>query len=167
MEFALSLGTNLGNRLANLQKAVTEMAERLQPAYLLKSKVYETEPVGVQEAYRDLAYLNAVVVLDYAGTSRQLSAIIHAIEADLGRVRGPDRNAPRIIDIDILYAGSELSDSDDLTLPHPRWAERRFVVRPLADLRPELVFPLEQRTVADILHTLPDSPAVTLYPADW
>jgi len=166
MEFALSLGTNLGDRLANLQKAVAELEERLQPAYLLKSKVYETEPVGVQEAYRDLAYLNAVVVLDYAGTSRQLSAIIHAIEADIGRVRGPDRNAPRIIDIDILYAGNELSDSDDLTLPHPRWAERRFVVRPLADLRPELVFPLEQRTVADILHALPDTPAVTLYRAD-
>ena len=167
MEFALSLGTNLGDRLANLQKAVTELQKRLQPAYLLKSKVYETEPVGVRDEYRDLAYLNAVVVLDYAGTSRQLSAIIHAIEADMGRLRGPDRNAPRVIDIDILYAGHELADSDDLTLPHPRWAERRFVVRPLADLRPELVFPREHRSVTEILESLPLSPAVTLFRTDW
>ena len=84
----------------------------------------------------------------------------------MGRVRGMDRNAPRPIDIDILYADDVMIDDDDLTLPHPRWSERRFVVQPLADVRPALCIPGQNRTVAEILAGMPATPTVHRF-KDW
>jgi 2-amino-4-hydroxy-6-hydroxymethyldihydropteridine diphosphokinase len=74
-----------------------------------------------------------------------------SIEIRLGRLRGSERNAPRTIDIDLLYLGEETLDHPELTLPHPRIAERRFVLQPLADIRPELVLPGRQRSVSEML----------------
>jgi len=83
----------------------------------------------------------------------------------MGRIRTEDRNAPRVIDIDILYAGSVKRTDGNLDLPHPRWAQRRFVVQPLADVRPFLRLPGETRTVSDILKTLPPT-CITLFRAE-
>ena len=85
------------------------------------------------------------------------SDAIHKIEADMGRVRGEDRNAPRTIDIDILYAGNITRSDGILDLPHPKWAHRRFVLQPLADVRPFLHLPGESRVISDILKALPPS----------
>jgi 2-amino-4-hydroxy-6-hydroxymethyldihydropteridine diphosphokinase len=117
--------------------------------------VYETEPVGVKEAYRELEFLNAVIVLESPYDARAWLARIKSIESAMGRVREEDRNAPRPIDIDILYADRQCIDDRGLTVPHPRWARRRFVLRPLADVRPDLTLPGMDRTVADVLASLP------------
>ena len=116
---------------------------------------------------QSLKRLAAVLVVTAAIEPKVLSDAIHAIEDDLGRVRTEDQFAPRPIDIDILYAGETLSEDDDLTLPHPRWAERRFVVQPLADVRPDLVFPGDNSTVSEVLAQLPAEPAVRCYAKEW
>jgi 2-amino-4-hydroxy-6-hydroxymethyldihydropteridine diphosphokinase len=123
--------------------------------------------VGVRERYRHLSYLNAVLVINAVENPKTVSDIIHAVEADMGRVRTEDRFSPRPIDVDILYAGDTISDDDNLTLPHPRWAERRFVVQPLADINPGLIFPGDHKTVAEILNSLPSESDVTLFTESW
>ena len=85
----------------------------------------------------------------------------------MGRHRSLDRFAPRAIDIDIIYAGPSRIESGGLVLPHPRWLERRFVVQPLADIRPDLQLPGSQRTVKEVLDTLPEDSHVVLLTRDW
>lgn len=166
MEIGFSLGSNLGDRLANLREAADRIQAFPGTAILARSRVYETAPVGVKPQYRDLAYLNAVLIVATDLPVEEVSLRIHAIETDMGRVRTEDRFAPRPIDIDILYAGGDIRDDDSLTLPHPRWAERRFVVQPLADVRPNLVIPGYGQTVARILAALPGSAAEVTPVAD-
>ncbi len=167
MEYALSMGTNQGDRLENLKTAKEAVLQRLSVSELFQSYVYETAPVGVKEEYKDLFYLNAVIVVIAAEDPEIVSEAVHSIEADMGRVRTADRFAPRPIDIDVLYAGSIISDDDKLTLPHPRWAERRFVVQPLADINPGMIFPGDHKTVTETLESLPQEPAVNLFAKDW
>ena len=85
----------------------------------------------------------------------------------MGRHRGSDRYSPRSIDIDIIYIDHLLIESGGLTIPHPRWVERRFVVQPLADIRPDLILPGIDKTVAQILAALPDKEDVTLLTWTW
>ncbi len=134
---------------------------------MLHSPVYETAPVGVRPEYEHLSYLNAALVVEADIAPDAMSEAIHAIEDNLGRVRTADRFAPRTADIDLLYADRTIYDSETLTLPPPRWAERRFVVQPLADLRPNLVLPGERRSVAEILTRLSEEPSATLFTDDW
>ena len=155
MEIGFSLGTNLGDRLANLRGAADRIQAFPDTTILARSRIYETAPVGVKPQYRDMAYLNAVLIISTGLPVEEVSLRIHAIEADMGRVRTGDRFAPRPIDIDILYAGNDIRNDDDLTLPHPRWADRRFVVQPLADVRPDLTFPGDRLSVARILSSMP------------
>jgi len=168
MEIGISLGSNMGDRLANLREA-RERISRLPGVRLTAvSPVYETEPVGVSPAYRHLRFLNAVVVAESEIEPARLLSLFRRIEEDMGRKRGADRNEPRPIDIDIIYADSLVErDGGDLNLPHPRWAERRFVVAPLADARPDLVLPGQTMSVKDILLTLPERPAVVLFSSEW
>jgi 2-amino-4-hydroxy-6-hydroxymethyldihydropteridine diphosphokinase len=78
-----------------------------------------------------------------------------------------ERNAPRIIDLDIIFAGALQVNSQVLSVPHPRWATRRFVLAPLADIAPDAVLPGETRTVAEVLLALPPGPEVTMFAIDW
>jgi 2-amino-4-hydroxy-6-hydroxymethyldihydropteridine diphosphokinase len=167
IEYGLSIGSNLGDRLAQLKTAKARILGIPGIAGLWQSSVYETDPVGVRPEYAHIAYLNAVVVITSTTTPSVMSTAVHAIEAEMGRVRGDDRFAPRPIDIDILYAGDAMSQDESLTLPHPRWAERRFVVQPLAELRPDLVFPGDKKTVGEILSALPDEPGATPFTDAW
>jgi 2-amino-4-hydroxy-6-hydroxymethyldihydropteridine diphosphokinase len=161
MEIGLSLGSNLGDRLANLAEATRRILALPGVRRLAASPVYETDPVGVQPQYRHLAYLNAVLIVASDTPVETLAESLRGIEHDLGRRRGADRNAPRPIDIDILYAGQEQRATAALEIPHPRWAQRRFVVQPLADVRPGLVLPGSDRTIAQILAGLTDPGRVT------
>lgn len=169
MEIGLSLGSNLGDRLATLREAVTRIGRLPGVRLLAAAPVYETDPVDTRPEYAALRYLNTVIVIATPDTVnlRTLSDSLHAIETALGRMRSADRNAPRTIDIDVLYAGTITQAGGILDLPHPRWAQRRFVVQPLADIRPALQLPGEQQTVAMILASLPTTGITRFSAADW
>ncbi|MDD5704720.1 MAG: 2-amino-4-hydroxy-6-hydroxymethyldihydropteridine diphosphokinase [Kiritimatiellae bacterium] len=167
MEAILSLGSNLGDRRDNLVAACAALAQLPGTRLLASAPIYETDPVDVPAAFRDAAYLNTVIVLETALTPDALSEAAHTIEKRLGRVRGAERNAPRTLDIDLIACGPTVSDRPELRLPHPRALQRRFVVQPLADVRPDLVLPGATHTVREILASLPRVPAVRLAACQW
>ena len=167
MEIGLSVGSNQGDRLRNLCASRVRIAALSGVRIVAASPVYETDPVDVAEEFRSQTFLNAVLVVACDGDLPAFSRAIHAIEDAMGRARGADRNAPRPIDIDIIYAGAEHHDETDLRVPHPRWKERRFVVQPLADVRPDAVLPGESRSVRAVLNGLPEVPRAKVYCRDW
>ena len=166
-EYGISLGSNLGDRLAYLQAARRQLLTLAGMRQLDVSPVYETEAVDVAAEYRHLAFLNAVLIVQSPLPPPDLLQGLKAIEASIGRTRGPDRNAPRPIDLDIIYAGRLVLDTAGLILPHPRWMQRRFVVQPLADVRPDLVLPNAVQPVKIVLLSLPDQPNVVLFSRIW
>jgi 2-amino-4-hydroxy-6-hydroxymethyldihydropteridine diphosphokinase len=129
----LGIGSNLGDRLAHLQLAVDSLAAADGITVVGLSAVYETAPVG-GPAQPD--FLNAVVAVDTTLSAHELLAVAQGIEAAAERVRTV-RWGPRTLDVDVLLVGDEHLDDPDLVVPHPRMAERAFVVVPLADLEPE------------------------------
>lgn len=126
----LSLGSNVGDRAAHLAQAVESL-----PDVVAVSPTYETDPVGGPEQG---PYLNLVVQLATDIEPRDLLAICHRLEANAERVR-EERWGPRTLDIDVVWVEGVESDDPSLTLPHPRWQERRFVLAPMRDLAPDLV----------------------------
>ncbi len=130
----IGLGSNLGDRRALLRAALERL--RREGDVVGVSPVYETEPVGGPEDQGP--YLNVVVELSTRDTPRRLLQRCRALEEAAGRVRTV-RWGPRTLDADVLWVAGCTMDDDDLTLPHPRLWERRFVVQPLADLAPDLV----------------------------
>ena len=151
MECGIALGSNYGDRSDHLRAAVEEL-RKVDP-HLEVSPVYETAPVDCPDGSG--AFLNAVAVLAWAGTPPSLLHWLRGIECRLGRPAVRDKNAPRTIDLDILYAGNEAVTGEELTLPHPRLHERRFVLQPLCDLRPDLVLPGFTKTIRQLLEELP------------
>lgn len=142
----LSLGSNLGDRLANLRAAIAALrSPELNVARL--SSVYETEP---QDLKAQPWFLNLVAEIETAVFPRALLGRMQRIELDLGRRRGVAKG-PRPIDIDILLYGKFVIDMPGLTVPHPRLAERRFVLEPLAELAPELRHPVTRKQVREML----------------
>lgn len=131
MRAFLGLGSNLGDRLGHLRRAVAGL-----PDVVAVSPVYETDPVGGPPGQGP--YLNAVVELDTERSPRQLLELAGRLEAAAGRVRNVV-HGPRTLDVDVLLVGDEVVEDPDLAVPHPRLWERRFVVAPLADLAPDLV----------------------------
>lgn len=158
-EAGFSLGSNLGDRLANLRAARTALAGTPGARLLASAPVYETEPVGVRPEHRHLKFLNTVVILEAPLDADAWLARIREIETALGRVRTADRYAPRGVDVDLLYCGELTIEEPHLTVPHPKWAERRFVLQPLADVRPNLRLPGCEGVVSEALAALDDSPA--------
>ena len=155
MESVLSLGSNQGDRLAWLLRARDALNALADVRVLECSPVYETDPVDVPDAFARQLYLNQVVIVETDLDVHSFSNAIHAIEDQLGRTRSPTPNLPRTIDIDIITFGDLRSDAPDLTLPHPRAHTRRFVLQPLADLRPDMILPGESLPVSALLRTLP------------
>jgi len=156
----IALGSNLGDRLARLRAALAGLRKISTPGEpVLTAPVYQTEPRLCPEGSPD--FYNTVVEIHFDGTAHDLLAETRAIEEALGRIRNSERNAPRIIDIDLLYVGNDRIADSMLELPHPRIGERRFVLQPLADIRPELVLPGQQTNIADQLEKLiSDEPAL-------
>lgn len=168
VEAGFSLGSNLGDRLEWLRSARDALAAVPGCRLLARSPVYETEPVGVRDEYLDLKYLNAVVIVGGPLRAMDWIAELGRIETTLGRVRAADRYAPRTIDIDLLYCGDAVVDSGGIVVPHPRWAERRFVVQPLADVRPDLRVPGSTAAVAGLLGSLGDPPShLRVFADEW
>ncbi len=146
-----SIGSNLGDRQANLQAAVDALAAR-GVRVLRCSPVYETEPL---EFKNQGWFLNAAVEAETELFPQQLLGRTQAIERELGRRTGP-RNGPRVIDIDVLLIGRFLISTPRLVVPHPRLAERRFVLEPLADLAPELRHPALGKSMRELLAEVRD-----------
>ncbi len=144
----VGLGANLGDREGSIRRASELIgAQRL-------STIRETEPWGVPDQPR---FLNAVAELDTAMSAPALLDRLLAVERELGRVRDGTRWGPRTIDLDLLAFGEEVHDESRLSVPHPKLAERLFVLEPLAELAPDLVVPgLGQ--VSSLLTRLQSSP---------
>jgi len=166
MRAGIALGSNLGDRLENLRTArdrvlaIPGIAEPLRT-----SRIYETDPVN--STPDATAYLNAVLEVEFAGQASALLDALQAIEAKLGRPSKRPRNAPRTIDLDILYVGNLVLSNQDFVIPHPRLHQRRFVLTPLADIRPELVLPGQEQSVAALLAALQDPAGVTIFSTSW
>lgn len=155
----IALGSNLGDRMALLGKAVSGLCEIALPGEpVLQAPVYLTPPLDCPEGSPD--FFNTVVEIAWSGTPLELLHETRRIENLLGRVRGHDRNAPRTIDLDLLYCGELVMSSADLILPHPRLAERRFVLQPLADIRPDLILPGANRNILELIEALPPGTAL-------
>ena len=166
MRAGLAFGSNVGDRLAHLRtaRAAVRALSRVS-APELASRVYETEPVGTGEEAG--AFLNAVLEVDFAGPPSELLDALQGIEAQLGRPSKRPRNAPRTIDLDILYMGNLALSNEEIVIPHPRLHLRRFVLTPLADIRPELLLPGQERTVAELLAGLHDPATVEFFADQW
>jgi 2-amino-4-hydroxy-6-hydroxymethyldihydropteridine diphosphokinase len=144
----ISLGSNLGERMDNLQGAVRALADTPDVWVTSVSPVYETEPVDAPDG-SDM-FLNAVVLADTTLAASRLLDRALAIEDAFDRERSEVRNAPRTLDVDLIVVGDRRSDDDHLRLPHPRAAERAFVLRPWLDVDPQAEFP-DRGMVADLL----------------
>ena len=134
----LGLGSNVGDRLANLQGAVAALRQH-GIEILAASSVYETEPVGLIVEQAD--FYNACLRIETGAQPEELLNIAKAVEGELGRGPGGPRHGPRPIDIDILLVGELQHRSERLTLPHPEVTSRRFVLVPLLELDSELALP--------------------------
>lgn len=144
MRAALALGSNLGNREANLRIAVNGLKEI---GALRVSSFHDTEPVGPPQP----RYLNAAVVLDSELDPTELHAIANELEERAGRVRTPgDRWGPRTLDVDLLLCDDRIIKTDALTVPHPGLSERSFVLDPLVEIAPDWVVPGLDRTVKEL-----------------
>lgn len=157
---ALSLGSNLGERLQWLEQALSLIAANPDIRITETSPVYETEPCDAPAVFAALNYLNMVAVVETSLPPLVFSDAIHAIEDSLGRCRADGPNHPRNIDIDIICYGNRSLQTPSLILPHPRAHLRRFVLQPLADLCPQLILPNQSRSVTELLNGLPETPRV-------
>ena len=165
MRAGIALGSNLGDRLAHLRSGRDEVLRITNASPpLLSSRVYETEPVG--SGPEAAAFLNAVIEIEFAGQAIDLLEGLQQIEARHGRPSKRPRNAPRTLDLDILYLGNLVLSNEEVVIPHPRLHLRRFVLTPLADIRPDLTLPGQQLNIADLLATLRDPAAVALWPEE-
>lgn len=148
----LALGSNLGDRLAHLKAATERLRDLSSDGTLLQAPIYQTAPVACPQGSPD--FYNTVVEIRFHGSPRELLEAALRIETELGRRRPDAPNAPRPIDIDLLYFGDEILDEPDLVVPHPRLGQRRFVLQPLADIRPDLILPGETIRIREQLDRL-------------
>ena len=145
----MGLGSNVGDREQMLRQALGKLAA---PALRLlrTSGLYETEPIGFRE---QAWFLNLVAEFATELLPKQLLHRTKSVERELGRKRTIP-NGPRTIDIDILLYGRTIMESEELTLPHPRYRDRRFVLAPLAELNPKLRDPLTGKTALEMLNAI-------------
>lgn len=144
----IALGSNLGDRANNLDRALEALSAFVR--ITSRSSIYETDPAYVID---QPSFLNMVVMGKTALSADLLLTELKRIEADIGRVP-TRRNGPRVIDLDILYYGDQVMDTGRLIVPHPRIAERQFVLEPLFEIAPEMRHPVLNLTTRELLERL-------------
>ena len=166
MRAGVALGSNLGDRLGQLQSAREKILHlsAATPPFVF-SALYETEPVGCEATAGK--FLNAALELGFEDEPERLSRELRTIEISLGRKPDHERNLSRTIDLDLLYFGDTVIDRPELQLPHPRMHLRRFVLAPLADIRPDLILPRQTEPVHVLLARLVDKSAVVRVADEW
>jgi 2-amino-4-hydroxy-6-hydroxymethyldihydropteridine diphosphokinase len=155
----LGLGTNLGDKELNLEKAVAGIEEFIGKV-IRTSSIYETEPWGF---ITDEKFLNLVVKAETELKPLQLLDEIHKIESASGRVRGEVQYSPRVIDIDILLYENMIIAEDNLKVPHPLMKDRKFVLIPLCEIEPGMVHPVLGKTFTELLEECEDRSEVKKY----
>jgi len=161
----LSLGSNRGDRAQNIARAIEALGAQ-GVSVVRKSSLYETEPVEVRGGGW---FLNCVVEVETELLPRPLMNALLGIERSLGRQRGPVSKGlkdPRTIDMDILFFGSSVIKTPELEIPHPRMAERRFVLVPLVETAPALQHPVLKQTMAELLAQTDDHGVVRRWVAE-
>ena len=152
----LSLGSNLGDREANLESVFEELPPAIE--VIVRSSIYQTEPWGFKD---QPDFLNMVVQGETELSPRELLSYLKKIEKKIGRK--PSFNyGPRLVDIDILFYGKKVVDEVHLTIPHKRIPERVFVLVPLMEIDPDLRFPDSNQTISDLVSSI-DTSGVSLY----
>jgi 2-amino-4-hydroxy-6-hydroxymethyldihydropteridine diphosphokinase len=161
----LSLGSNMGDRAQNIARAIQALGER-GARVKRESSLYETEPVDIRgEGW----FLNGAIEAETELAPPQLMSVLLEIERSLGRRRPPVSEGPkepRTIDIDILLFGTSVIATPELQVPHPRMAERRFVLVPLAEIAGGVEHPILKQTITELLAATPDRSRVRLAPAE-
>jgi 2-amino-4-hydroxy-6-hydroxymethyldihydropteridine diphosphokinase len=147
MRAYLGLGANLGDRETTIRRALHLLGQDGEIEVVAVSTLRETDPVGLVDQPR---FLNGVAAVETELAPRDLLRRLLALEQELGRTRTGPRFGPRTIDLDLLVYGNDVVDEPGLTVPHPRLAEREFVLEPLAELEPDLLVPGRGR-VSDLL----------------
>lgn len=151
MKAFISAGSNLGDRMQNLQFAIAELSKGNSITRV--SSCFETEPVGYLE---QPWFLNIVIELDTEFSPLELLEYCQNIEASCGRIRS-FQNAPRTLDLDILLFDDSVLNEERLVIPHPRLQERKFVLEPLAQIAPNLMHPIFMKSISALLKDCPDT----------
>jgi 2-amino-4-hydroxy-6-hydroxymethyldihydropteridine diphosphokinase len=153
VKVGLALGSNLGDRLQHLQQAKRYLLSLSPEQWHRAAPLYETEPIGCPP--NSPKFLNTVIEIEFTGAPKTLLKKVQAYENAHGRDRNLPPNTARSIDIDILYFGEKEVLEKDLIVPHPRLAQRRFVLLPLSTIRPEMIVKGTGKTVTLLLRELP------------
>lgn len=166
MRAGVGLGSNLGDRLGYLRTARAQILKLpgVERPFLFSS-IYETAPVNCEAAAG--RFLNAVIEIGYESSAADLLRELAAIEMSLGRKPSEQRNVSRKIDLDLLYLGDMKLKTFAVELPHPRLGSRRFVLEPLAEIRPDLQLPNQTKTVTALLVDLQNAEQVVQTPLQW
>lgn len=146
----LGLGSNVGDRKVNLRRALKLFSPRVKVE--ARSPLYDTDPMYLTDQPR---YYNMVVRAKTELTPPKLLSYVRGIETEMGRA-GKTHNRPRVIDIDILFYDDLVVATPDLEIPHPRIAERAFVLAPLVDIAPKLIHPTLKKSVKELLAQITD-----------
>jgi 2-amino-4-hydroxy-6-hydroxymethyldihydropteridine diphosphokinase len=158
--YGVALGSNIEDRLENLREGCRRVCLLHEPGPPIRfSPIYETDPIDCAPGTRP--YLNAAMEINSTLAPVALLHQLLEIEKAMGRPSNREKNAPRSIDLDVLYAGDLMVNNSEMVLPHPRLSGRRFVLAPLAEISPDLVLPGLTRSVRDLLGDLEDSAKIT------